>query len=276
MAGSRSWLGLGSIILNLSCLPLQTRLTRQDSIGDFVLITTVAMSQAYLEGGTIIKSSPYRCGLWFVLSRLVLPYLLLSRLALPCFVVSYLVAFCLVVSCLDLLVYGSRCHYCSFLFWWSCAGAEDLVSSGRQCVPVKEVDGDLSKCAEHCHDVFSSGKDKTLLASATIDPVFGECCCYSEADCACKGQVAGIPVPADVMMLPGFTLPKEICPSSRVEGGWVRDSDVCVQRATPSVLVFALVWHDLSLSNRTQFCRRMPPVSILQQTKSAALLRLLG
>ncbi len=55
-----------NVILNRSCLPLQTRRTRQGfvfSIGDFVNNDRTTMPQAYLEGGTIIKSSPYRCGL---------------------------------------------------------------------------------------------------------------------------------------------------------------------------------------------------------------------
>ncbi len=146
-----------------------------------------------------------------VSSCLVLPAIVF-RLALPCFVVSYLVVSCLVVSCLYL---PSK----RFSFCWSCAGAADFVSSGRQCVLAVDVDGDLSKCAEHCHNAFSSAKKNALLASAAIDPFFAECCCYSEADCACKGQVAVFPVPADVMMLPGFLFPEEICPSSRVEGG---------------------------------------------------------
>jgi hypothetical protein len=267
--------GVRNIILNLSCLPLQTRLARQAFVVarrfDFVNIDVTSLSGRENDNQFIAVS------LWFLIclvsSYLASPALLSSCLALSsrilsCLVVSFLVCiFCLCVC---------RCPYFSFLFCWSCVGAADSVSSGRQCVPAVDVDGDLFKCAEHCHNAFSSGKDKTLLASATIDPIFAECCCYSEADCACKGQVASRPLPANVMMLPGFTLPEEVCPTSRVEGGWVRDCEVCVQRVTPTILNFGLVWHDLSLSNRTQFCRRMPPVSILQQTESAALLRLLG
>ncbi len=81
-----------------------------------------------------------------------------------------------------------------------------------------EVEDDPIKCAEHCHETFSTLLDKTLASSA-VDLGFGDCCCYTDTDCSCKGTVGVLPVPSNVVMFPGFSFPEEVCPMSRVDAG---------------------------------------------------------
>ena len=102
-----------------------------------------------------------------------------------------------------------------FLFW-TAAGAEDF-SGSAVCIPhPEEVEWELSTCADHCMTKFS----ETGMELASVVMSNSECCCHSVSSCRCN--LMDILNTYDVLMMPDFAVPEEICPDSRVKGGCVR------------------------------------------------------